>query len=130
MLERSFNLSKSGNILFRSIPNGNWLFSSASLSLIGDNSLVHELRVMASVKLHVNATCYAQHPALKSVYGKSHSVLGGKLFSSCRRVFELAQGLRDSKTSDLNCSPRQSICIIFMCSFIIISFRKVHTSVL
>ena len=91
---------------------------------------MHELRVMASVKLHVNATCYAQHPVLKSVYGKSQSVLGGKLFSSCRRVFELAEGLRDSKTSDLNYSPRQSICIIFMCSFIIISFRKVHTSVL
>ena len=78
MLERSFNLNKSGNILFRSMPNGNWLFSSASL--IGDNSLVHELRVMASVRLHVNATCYAQHPALKSVYGKSQSVLGGKFF--------------------------------------------------
>ena len=34
------NLSKSGNISFRSIPNGNCLFSSASLSLaVGDNSL-------------------------------------------------------------------------------------------
>ena len=53
------NLSKS--ISFRSMPNGNCLFSSASLSLVGDNSPVHELRVMAAVELHVNATYYAQH---------------------------------------------------------------------
>ena len=58
---------------------------------------------MAAVELHVNAT-YAQHPALKSVYGKIQSVIDGKLFSSYRTLFELAQGLRDSKTCDLNCS--------------------------
>ena len=55
------NLSKSGNILFRSMPKGNCLFSSASLSLVGDNSLVHELRVIAAVELHVNATYCVQH---------------------------------------------------------------------
>ena len=38
-------LTKSDNIFFRSLPNGNCLFSSASLPLV-DNSLVHELRVM------------------------------------------------------------------------------------
>ena len=66
------------------------------------DSLVHELRVMAAAELHVNATYYAQHPALKSVYEKSQSVMGGKLFSSYRTVFELAQGLREAQTSDLN----------------------------
>ena len=45
------------------------LFNSASLSLVGDHSLVHKLRVMAAVELHLNAT-YAQHLALKSVYEK------------------------------------------------------------
>ena len=62
------NLSKSGNILFRSMSNGNFLFSSASI-VIGrylDNSLVHELRVMAAVELHANAT-YAQGPALNEI---------------------------------------------------------------
>ena len=39
------------------------------MQLEGDNSLVHEHRVMAAVELHVNAT-YTQHPALKSVYEK------------------------------------------------------------
>ena len=42
--------------------NGNYLFSSASLSRVGDNSLAHKLRVMTAVKLYlkVRAT-YAQH---------------------------------------------------------------------
>ena len=69
-----------GNILFRLMPNGNCLFSSASLSLLGNNSLVHKVRVMAAVDLHLNAT-YAQHLALKSIYEKSKYVMGGKLFS-------------------------------------------------
>ena len=58
-----------GNILFRSMPNGHYLFNSASLSLVGDNSLAHKLRVIATVELHLNAT-YAQHLALKSVFEK------------------------------------------------------------
>ena len=44
-------------------------------------TMVHELRVMVAIDLHVNATYYAQHPALKSVYGKSQPVIGGKLSS-------------------------------------------------
>ena len=79
---------------------------------------MHELRVMAAVELHVNATYYSQHPALKSVSGKSESVVGGYLSSS---YSEPAQCLQDSKTSDLNCSPRYNICIIFMCYIIIIT---------
>ena len=39
---------------------------------MGDNSLVHELRVMKAVELHVNATYYAQHPALKQVDEKNN----------------------------------------------------------
>ena len=93
------DLSKSDKILFRSMPDGNFLYSSASLSLVGDrnNTLEHELRVRTAVELHVNGACYGQHPALKTVYGKSQPVIGGKLFSSYRTVFELAQGLSDCK---------------------------------
>ena len=43
---------------------------SASLSLVEDNSFGHELRIVAAVELHLNATYYAQHPALKSVHEK------------------------------------------------------------
>ena len=70
--------------MFGSMPNGNCLYSSASLSSVivwRDNPLVHELRVMAAVELRVNATYYTQHPAFKSVYGKGLAVTDVKLFS-------------------------------------------------
>ena len=54
--------------------------SPASLSLVGDKSLVHELRKLAAAELHVNVAYHTRHPALKSVYGTSQSVIGGKLF--------------------------------------------------
>ena len=54
------------------------------------------------VELHVNATC-AEYPALKSVNEKRQFVMGGTLFSFYMTLFKLAQGLRDSKASDLNC---------------------------
>ena len=62
------------NLLFRSMPNRNCHLSSESLSLVGDNSLVHEIRKMAAVELHLNAR-YAQNSALKSVYEKSQWVV-------------------------------------------------------
>ena len=60
------NTSKSGNILFRSMPDGNCLFSSASLSLVGEiTKLTGACRVMAAAQLQANTTYYVQHPALK-----------------------------------------------------------------
>ena len=47
---------------------------------LGDNSLLHELSVMAAVDPHVTQDIYAQHPALKSGYGKSQ--LGVSYFQS------------------------------------------------
>ena len=88
--------------LFRSMSNANYLLSSVFLLLAGDNSLVHDIRKIAAVKLHLSAT-YTQCLVLKSVYKKSQYVIGDKLFSSNRTVLELAQSLWHSKTSDLNC---------------------------
>ena len=66
-----------GNILFRwKLPVPLSIF----VSLAGDNSLAYDLRMMAAVELHLNTT-YAQHTGLKSAYGKSQYVTGGKLFS-------------------------------------------------
>ena len=58
---------------------------------------------MGAVQLHLNVTCYAQHPSLKLIDEKRQSVMG-KLLSSCWTVFELTQGVLDSTTNDLNCS--------------------------
>ena len=62
--------------------------NSAPLSLVGGNSLVHKLGVMAAVKLHLIAT-YTEHLALKSVYEKRQYIMRGKLFSS-KIIFELS----------------------------------------
>ena len=83
-----FDFSKSGNILLRSLPNENFLFSSASLSLVDNNSLLHKLRVMAAVDPHGNATYDAQHPAKKSIYAKRNSVM---LEKSYKTVFQIAR---------------------------------------
>ena len=66
-----------GNVLFRwKLP----VQLSIFVPLAGDNSLVHDLRMMAAVELHLNTT-YAQHTGLKSANEKSQYVTGGKLFS-------------------------------------------------
>ena len=77
------------DFVYISVLNGNCLLfnNSGSFSLLGDNSLAHKLRVMAAVKLHLNAT-YPQHLALESVYEKRQYIMDGKLFSS-RIMFEL-----------------------------------------
>ena len=78
-----------GNILFRSMSNGNCLFSSASFSMVGDNALVHELRVMKSVELGT----FKCNIMSTSIYEKRQYLIGGTLFSSNRTVFLLAQDL-------------------------------------
>ena len=65
------NLSSSGNIFFRLMPNGDCLLRSISLLWIEDNSL----KLMAGVKILLNATYYVQYPAFKSFYEKSQYVI-------------------------------------------------------
>ena len=54
------------------MPEKGKLSIQLSIIVIGrrDNSLVHELRVMAALELHINAKYYPQHPELESVYRK------------------------------------------------------------
>ena len=68
-----------------------------------DNWLVH-VEWWQLVRCKCNILCPTSE--VKSVYGKSQSVKGSKLFSSYRKMFKLstAQGLHDSTISDLNCS--------------------------
>ena len=47
---------------------------------------------------------YAQHPALKPVYEKPVVGLTSYFPPMYGTVFELAQGLQDSRTSDFKCS--------------------------
>ena len=64
------SLSKSDNILFWLMSNGNFLFSSSSIVISGTYEITHwcmKLDQMVAVELHVNASYYAQHPALNEI---------------------------------------------------------------
>ena len=54
-------------IFFRLLPNGNSLFSSASLSL-GMKINYWGMNFMTAVELHLNATNYTEHLILESSY--------------------------------------------------------------
>ena len=85
--------------LFRSVTDGNCLYSAMSVRLVGHNSLIHLLRILTSLELFLNHEFYPKHPVLTNVYNKGKTVLREKLFCSFESVFELATGLRDSQTS-------------------------------
>ena len=47
---------------YKSEASGNCLYSSASLMLVGDNSLMGDLRAMTSIELYLHADVYSDHP--------------------------------------------------------------------
>ena len=57
-------------VFFRSEATGNCLFSSVSLVLVGDNSLVQILRILTSIELFVHAKFYSQHSCFTSPLDK------------------------------------------------------------
>ena len=64
--------------IFRSEASGNCLYSSVSLVLVGDNSLVPILRKLTSIELFMNANFYSQHPLFLSIVEK-HSEFSNSL---------------------------------------------------
>ena len=73
--------------LFRSLPNGDCLYSSASIFLFGHNSHLNELRWLTFIELYENAKFYCQHPVLleclkvhSSVYSNFNSIFSYCLF--------------------------------------------------
>ena len=81
------------------MTDGNCLYSAISVRLVGNNSLIHLLRILTLLELFLNHEFYYKHPVLIDVYNNGKKVPGEKLFCSFESVFELARGLRDSQTS-------------------------------
>ena len=81
------------------MSDSNCLYSAISVRMVGNNSLIHLLRILTSLELFLNNEFYSRHPVLTNVYNNGKTVLGEKLFCSFESVFELARGLRDSQTS-------------------------------
>ena len=49
------------DFIFRSLANGNSMYSSISLLLVGNNSLVEELRCLTSIELYLHSEFYGKH---------------------------------------------------------------------
>ena len=72
-------------LFFRSLANGNCLYSSASICLFGHNNNLNELRWLTSIELYENAKFYCQHLVLLD-YLKVHSSVYSNfnsIFSCC-----------------------------------------------
>ena len=81
------------------MSDSNCLYSALSVRMVGNNSLIHLLRILASLELFLNNEFYSRHPVLTNVYNNGKTVLGKKIFCSFESVFELARRLRHSQTS-------------------------------
>ena len=88
--------------LFRSLTDSNYLHSAISVILVGNNLLIHLIRILTSLELFLNHEFCSRHPVLTEVYNNGKTVLGEKLFASYESVFELARRLRDSQTRITN----------------------------
>ena len=55
-------------LICRSQASGNCLYSSASLALVGNNSLINHLRSLTSIELFLRTDFYSQHPYFLSSY--------------------------------------------------------------
>ena len=88
--------------LFRSLADGNCLYSAVSVGLIGNNSLMYTLRILTSTEMFLNCEFYSRHPFLIDVYRNGKTVLGKKDFASFNSVFELARGLQPIEIGNKN----------------------------
>ena len=50
------------------MSDGNYLYSAVSVRMVGNNSLIHLLRILTSLELFLNNEFYSRHPVLTNVY--------------------------------------------------------------
>ena len=52
-------------------PDGNCLYGSLSVALVGDGTLSLDLRILVAIELYRNAVFYAEHLLVKEIYSKN-----------------------------------------------------------
>ena len=77
--------------LFRSLADGNYLYSAVSVILVENNLLIYNLRTLTSIELFLNCEFYSRNPALIDVYNSGKILLGKKCFTSFDSLSELAR---------------------------------------
>ena len=65
------------------------MYSSASLAMVGDNSLMEMLRVMVSIELFLNAPFYASHPIFVSTFSNHE----GKVSTTIKNLLPMSVSL-------------------------------------
>ena len=79
---------------FSSDTNGNCLFSSTSIFLVGDSSLSNILRALTCAELYVNSDFYASHPVFKNLETNHSKIFSmSKLLNICVSSLSLESGL-------------------------------------
>ena len=77
---------------FRSLPDGNCLFSSASLLISGTNDFIYDLRILTALELFENCQQYCDHPLFSEVYNENSGI-----FTSLRNIFDVCLTEESSK---------------------------------
>ena len=115
--------------LFRSFPNGNCLYSSASICLFGHNNHLNDLCWLTSIELSENANFYCQHPVLleclkvhSNVYSNFNSIFSGCLSQKSFNSFvstDILKSVRDEAIYNLKDGEYCSFLCIMALSTII-----------
>ena len=69
-----------------------------SLALIGDNSLLDELRIMTSVELFLNFNFYSKHPHFNYVFNKYKDK---HVFNSINNLLPMSASFEGCRSYDL-----------------------------
>ena len=108
---------------FRSLPNGNCLYSSASICLFGHNNHLNESRWLTCIELYENAKSFYQQPVLleclkvhSSVYSNFNSIfpccLSQKSFNSFVST-DIVKSVKDGAIYNLK---NDQYCFIYILS--------------
>ena len=100
--------------------SGNCLYSSVSISIIGDNSLVDDLRLATSIEFFLFATFYCKHPIFLSVYA-DHKEKVFKSYNNMISMSVLHEALDTNNKNEelvraeaiLNCMNNRWSCFFF-----------------
>ena len=125
---------------FRSLPNSNCLYSSASICLFGHNDHLKELRWLTSIELYENAKFYCQHPVLleclkvhSSVYSNFNSIfsccLSQKSFNSFVSA-DIVKSVKDEAIYNLKNGQYCSfLCILALSTIIGTQINCIYPSI-
>ena len=125
---------------FKSLRNGNCLYSSTSTCLFPHNNHLNELRLLASIELYENTNFCYQYPALleslkvhSNVYLDFNSIFSCCLFQKCFNSFsftDIIKSFKDKAIYNLKNGQYCSLlCILPLSTIIEIQINFIYSSI-